>query len=57
MNVKEMDKLAAHFNKYFGQDDCNVLHLFDLTPHIDTLLYKPTEKYPFWKMVSMGAGD
>lgn len=57
MTTKEMDKFIAHFDKYFEQDDCTVLHPSERTPHIDALLYKPTEKYPFWKMVSMGASD
>ena len=25
--------------------------------HIDILLYGPTDKFPYWKMVTMGAGD
>lgn len=58
MNVKEMDTVTAHFDKYFEQDDCIVLHpTADMNPHIDALLYKPTEKYPFWKLVTMGASD
>lgn len=57
MTTREMDKMIAHFDKYFEQGDCTVLHPLELTPHIDTLLYKPTEKYPFWKLVSMGASD
>lgn len=57
MTVKEMDKLTAHFDKYFEQDDATVLHPIVADPHIDALLYKPTEKYPFWKMATMGASD
>jgi len=57
MNVKEMEKLTAHFNYYFEQSDCTVLHSEESEPHVDLLLYKPTEKYPFWKLVSMGASD
>jgi len=26
-------------------------------PHIDVLLYEPSDAYPFWKMVTMGASD
>ena len=48
MNIKEMDAITAHFDKYFEQNDCTVLHpTADMAPHIDALLYKPTEKYPF----------
>lgn len=57
MTAKEMDKLTAHFDKYFEQNDCTVFHPLEQTPHIDGLLYEPTEKYPFWKLVSMGASD
>lgn len=58
MNTKEMDMLIAHFDKYFEQDDSVVLHpTANMNPHIDALLYKPTEKYPFWKLVTMGASD
>ncbi len=57
MNIREMEKLIAHFNYYFEQSDCTVLHSEESQPHIDLLLYKPTEKYPFWKLVTMGASD
>jgi len=57
MKPKEMDKLTAHFNQYFDQDSCTILHPIAQNPHIDALLYEPTEKYPFWKMASMGASD
>ena len=52
-----MDKLTKHFDKYFQQSDCMVLHPAVMEPHIDALLYKPNDAYPFWKMVSMGASD
>lgn len=58
MNTKEMNILTAHFDKYFGQNDCTVLHpIVDTGMHVDALLYKPTEKYPFWKLATMGASD
>lgn len=58
MNTKEMDKLVRHFDTYFEQDDSTVLHpVVDDGVHIDVLLYKPGEKYPFWKLVTMGASD
>ena len=38
MNVKEMDTVTAHFDKYFEQDDCIVLHpTADMNPHIDLM--------------------
>ena len=57
MNTSEMDKLMAHFSKYFEQGDPVVLHPIVMDPHIDVLKYKPTKKYHFWKLVTMGASD
>ena len=58
MRTKEMEKLMNHFDLHFEQDDCIVLHpVVDNGFHIDVLLYKPNEKYPFWKLVTMGASD
>jgi hypothetical protein len=52
-----MDKLIKHFDTYFRQTDCTVLHPMAMEPHIDALLYQPTEAYPYWKLVTMGASD
>jgi hypothetical protein len=58
MKIKEMDKFTKHIDQYFEQTDCTVLHqIVDKGFHVDVLLYKPTEKYPFWKLVTMGASD
>lgn len=58
MKTKDMDKLTKHFDTYFEQTDSVVLHpIIDVGYHIDVLLYKPNEKYPFWKLVTMGASD
>lgn len=57
MNTKEMERFTEHFDKYFEQSDSVVIHPIVMSPHIDALLYKPTDKYPFWKLVSMGASD
>ena len=58
MNQKESEKLIQHFDTYFEQTDCTVLHpTIAMAPHIDGLLYAPTEKYPFWKLTTMGASD
>lgn len=58
MKIKEMNKLMAHCDLYFGQSDCTVLHpVVEEGRHIDVLLYEPNEKYPFWKLVTMGASD
>ena len=58
MKQNEMKKIMRHFDRYFEQTDSLVLHSIDNTsPHIDILLYKPSEKYPFWKLVTMGASD
>ena len=58
MNKKEMHKLIKHFDTYFEQNDSIVLHpIVDDGLHIDVLMYEPNEKYPFWKLVTMGASD
>ena len=57
MTAKEMDKFMDHLDTYFQQTDCMVLHPVAGDPHIDVLLYKPSNKYPYWKLVTMGAGD
>lgn len=58
MKVREMDMLTKHMDQYFEQTDCTVIHpTVDNGFHIDVLLYKPSEKYPFWKLVTMGASD
>jgi len=58
MKNKEMEKLINHCDLYFEQSDCTVLHpIADNGLHIDVLLYKPNTKYPFWKLVTMGASD
>lgn len=58
VKTKEMDKLIKHFDTYFEQDDSTVLHpIVDDGLHIDVLMYEPNEKYPFWKLATMGASD
>lgn len=58
MKAKEMDILEKHFDYCFEQTDYLVLHpTIDNGVHLDILLYKPNEKYPFWKLVTMGASD
>ena len=59
MKTKEMDKLMKHFDAYFVQGNALVMHpVVDAMPlHIDVLVYKPNEKYPFWKLVTMGVSD
>lgn len=58
MRIKTMDKITMHFDTYFEQDDSVVLHpIVDDGLHVDVLLYKPNKKYPFWKLVTLGASD
>ena len=57
MKQREMEKLTEHFDTYFRQKDCTVLHPVAMEPHIDALLYKPNEAFPYWKLVTMGASD
>lgn len=58
MKSSETERFISHCDKYFEQSNCIVLHATnETTPHIDVLRYPPTEKYPFWKLVTMGASD
>lgn len=58
MKAAEMKKFQAHCDKYFDQTDSIVLHPANKSEnHIDILRYPPSEKYPFWKVVTMGACD
>ncbi len=57
MNTREMDRLIAHCDRYFGQEDAMVLHAEGQKPHVDVLRYPPNERYPYWKLVTMGASD
>ena len=58
MKTREMKKITDHFDRYFEQSDCMVLHpIINTELHVDILLYKPTEKFPFWKLVTMGVSD
>ncbi|MCM1441728.1 MAG: suppressor of fused domain protein [Roseburia sp.] len=58
MKIKEMKALTKHCDKYFEQSDCKVIHpIVDHGFHVDVLLYEPNQKYPFWKLVTMGASD
>lgn len=58
MKPREMEKFIAHCEKYFEQKTEMVLHPSNKDGlHIDILRFEPTEKYPFWKLVTMGASD
>ena len=58
MKTKEMKTLTKHFDKYFEQNDSMVIHpIADNGFHVDVLMYGPSVKYPFWKLVTMGASD
>ncbi|MCI7813069.1 MAG: suppressor of fused domain protein [Lachnospiraceae bacterium] len=58
LKLGEMDRFMSHCDKHFKQGDCLVIHpTDDRTPHIDVLVYEPNEKYPFWKLVTMGASS
>ena len=57
MRPREMDRLIRHFDNYFEQSDCLVMHPSKANPHIDALLYPPNAAHPYWKLVSMGASD
>ena len=58
MKIREMKRFYEHMDHYFEQTDSTVLHpIVDDGFHVDVLLYKPSEKYPFWKLITMGASD
>ena len=58
MKQREMEKLTTHFDTYFSQNDCRVLHpLVDDGFHVDVLIYEPNEKFPFWKLCTMGVSS
>ncbi len=58
MNKKEMEKFIRHCDLHLEQTDSTILHpIVDDGFHVDVLLYKPNEKFPFWKLVTMGASD
>ncbi len=58
VNSSAMNKLIAHFDKYFRQNNATVLHpALPSEMHIDVLVYPPNEVYPFWKLATMGASD
>ncbi len=57
MNEKTFLKLADHFCKNFEQSEYMVLHNNSAGRHIDVLLFPATEKYPFWKLATIGASD
>ena len=58
MTTRQMDLFIRHCDKYFGQKNEQVIHPTAMNEfHIDILLYGPTDKFPYWKMVTMGASD
>ena len=60
MKLKHMDKLSAHLDRYLGakEDECTVLHqVLDGGYHVDVFVYPPNEKFPFWKLVTVGTSD
>ena len=58
MKKREMKLLTEHFDKYLEDNDCTVMHSSAHNGlHVDVLIYKPNEKYPFWKLATIGASD
>ena len=58
MNTHQMERFTEHCDHYFGQSEPIVLHpTFQSPVHIDVLRYEPNERYPFWKLVTMGTSD
>ena len=60
MNKRRFFKIVNHYNKYFEQEAEDMLE-FCGNPNeampIDVIIYKPTKKYPFWKLATVGASD
>lgn len=58
MNKQRAMLLMKHFDHYFGQNDCRIAHTVNKDQlAVDIMIYCPTEKYPYWKLVTMGASD
>lgn len=58
MRKKTREKLIEHFDKYFCQKTNDIIHNPAMTDfNIDVLFYEPNEKYPFYKLVTLGASD
>lgn len=58
MTDLEKTYLRKHLDTYFEQSHWKVLTpAEETTPHIELLVYAPNEKYPFWKLVTMGASS
>ncbi len=57
MNAIERNVLIRHFNRYFEQDNGFILQTKNTNPRIDGLLCAPNEKYPYWKLATLGASD
>ena len=60
MNKIRFYKIVNHYNKYFEQEAEGMLEYCgdnnEKMP-IDVIIYKPTKKYPFWKLATVGASD
>lgn len=58
MNKKNINKLAAHFDRYFNQISEKVIYSeLDTGYVIDVMVYEPTDELPFYKLVTVGASD
>lgn len=57
MKASKIEKLTRHYDRYFCQSDCVVLHPDDDKIHIDAMLYPPTQRYNFWKLATVGASE
>ena len=62
MKSKRQQKLYDHYKTVFGEDPIFSLKLkknvlpTDMKP-ITTLVFKPTDEMPFWKLCTIGASD
>ena len=58
MDQKEEKRFIKHCEKYFGQKcKSRLCQQGNYEAEIDVLLFEPNKKYPFWKMVTIGASD
>lgn len=59
MNYNQIKKILNHYNKFFNSET-----YFSFSPisqnlklKITILVYEPNEKFPFWKLCTIGASD
>ncbi|MBQ7308287.1 MAG: suppressor of fused domain protein [Clostridia bacterium] len=57
MNTKLKNKLAKHYDKYFGDKPLILSSATNNDVEVFILLYAPNKIYPFWKIATIGCSD